>query len=786
LCCKKKYKGVHRSLKPAFLEFFCFFEIYIYVNFIILFFLLKKVKNMSGKHGCQEADQSTSRGTVTTYFSNNTNSQLDGQMGAFTVQDYSQVFIVFKCAFHSIEKTPEQSIGSAITQQSEEVRKPSIVSETTQQSEEGCVNNNFTLLFFVLVFSLKAYSLNYSNNTQDFIIQTNPRIRRTIETRQRRETRRDRETKTKGKKKKKGEREREKEIERERKREEKEKEKERQKQKRKKEKERERKRKEKEKEKERQKQKRKKEKEREEKQKKMEKKKQKKMEKKEQKEKKYEEESVSKSQAKQPVPEPERQLNVTFFQSFKKLVSLNFYCIYCFTLLPNMFVFLFYCVVLLIVFFVWLHIKMAKCLFINHYLIQAFQPTLCTFLESTKYVTLDKHKNMVSGIDCSSESGALTCFASIDGQISILHEQDNGQAQLFQKKKIWSTDQKKIEKGIDVKISPYHYYEDRKVIAYTENGNFIHLLDVVHMQRFRTFDGHTGHVNTIEFSSFNNGKFLLSGSVDNTTRLWDVETSQLMHTFKGHEGSVSCVGFSYLQSNNNIDKSNNISIIGGNGYTMSSGSHDKTLCTWDIETAKKITTFKHEHQVKSIKYGSNESGIIGANAISSGSADKTVRLWDIREGKQIQTFDGHKDWVTSVDHPPFRINSSEIDIDSDVICSASLDNTIRFWDPRSNKKQLHIIEGNHEDSGITCLKFTLFKKKSKCNDLVMGVNMLYGSLNDDTIITYDKWCLVRNVFLANAIYSAMKMLYDYITKKNKIKFWNDNVEIILFCVFYVC
>ncbi|ETO17493.1 hypothetical protein RFI_19829 [Reticulomyxa filosa] len=201
-------------------------------------------------------------------------------------------------------------------------------------------------------------------------------------------------------------------------------------------------------------------------------------------------------------------------------------------------------------FFVWLHIKMAKRLFISHYLIQAFQHTICTFLESKKYVTLDKHKNIVIGIDCSSGSCAFTCFASIDGQISILHEQDNGQAQLFQKKKIWSTDQKKIEKGIDVKISPYHYYEDRKVIAYTENG----ILFI-----FWTW--------------------------------------------------YACNDFKHLMDthviNNNIDKSNNISMIGGNGYTICSGSHDKTLRIWDIETAKETTTFKHEHKVKSIKYGSD-------------------------------------------------------------------------------------------------------------------------------------------------------------------------------------
>ncbi|ETO10541.1 hypothetical protein RFI_26837, partial [Reticulomyxa filosa] len=49
---------------------------------------------------------------------------------------------------------------------------------------------------------------------------------------------------------------------------------------------------------------------------------------------------------------------------------------------------------------------------------------------------------------------------------------------------------------------------------------------------------------------------------------------------------------------------------------------------------------------------------------------------------------------------------------SNVICSGSIDNTIRFWDIRSNKEELYMIKGdNDEDDGIYCLKFVSLKKK---------------------------------------------------------------------------
>ncbi|ETO07341.1 WD-40 repeat protein [Reticulomyxa filosa] len=168
-------------------------------------------------------------------------------------------------------------------------------------------------------------------------------------------------------------------------------------------------------------------------------------------------------------------------------------------------------------------------------------------------------------------------------------------------------------------------------------------------------------------------------------------------------------------NNNNGNKSNNIGVIGGNGYTFCSGSGDKTICMWDIETTKQLTVFKgHEQAVGSVKYGSNELG----NTILSGSDDNSVRLWDIRSGQQIQVFDGHKHWVLAVEYLPFSSN---------VICSGSRDNTIRFWDIRSNKNELYMIKGDEKDDGIYSLKFISLKKKEKDNGKGNDFNLCFGS-----------------------------------------------------------
>ncbi|ETO24592.1 hypothetical protein RFI_12567, partial [Reticulomyxa filosa] len=92
----------------------------------------------------------------------------------------------------------------------------------------------------------------------------------------------------------------------------------------------------------------------------------------------------------------------------------------------------------------------------------------------------------------------------------------------------------------------------------------------------------------------------------------------------------------------------------------------------------------------------------------------------IRSGQQIQVFNGHTHMVYAVEYSPFVIKNSIGN--SNVICSGSGDNTIRFWDIRSNKNELYMIKG---DDGIICLKFIALKKKDKAYDS----NLCYGLSN---------------------------------------------------------
>ncbi|ETO20751.1 WD-40 repeat protein [Reticulomyxa filosa] len=350
------------------------------------------------------------------------------------------------------------------------------------------------------------------------------------------------------------------------------------------------------------------------------------------------------------------------------------------------------------------------------------------FRSSSKLIkTFTKHIDIVWSIDSTTfDNYQFICSGSDDSTVCVWNVMTNDQSQSFNEHS---------NNVFCVKFSQYYYQNHRRrVICSSSADTTIRFWDFKHNQQFQIFNEHTGWVCGIEFSSFNGGRYLCSGSFDRTVRLWDVETSKSLHIFNGHENGVWCVDFSPLQNNNNDkknNKSNSIGLIGGNGYTICSGSHDNTIRVWDIETAKQIIVFEgHKDWIKSVKYGSNELGTNGgANTILSGSADKSICLWDIRSAQQIQVFKGHTDCIWPVEYSPFVIDNIDVGGSSNVICSASDDDTIRFWDIRSNNNELYVIKGNDKRNvGIRSLKFLSLKNNAAylCYGSIRGPVYVWG------------------------------------------------------------
>lgn len=86
----------------------------------------------------------------------------------------------------------------------------------------------------------------------------------------------------------------------------------------------------------------------------------------------------------------------------------------------------------------------------------------------------------------------------------------------------------------DIRISPVN----PELFASCSEDRGIRLWNIFSEKSIQTFTGHEKPVMSIAFSS--DGKYLISGSLDNTVRIWEINTGNCLYTFS-HEAMVNAV-----------------------------------------------------------------------------------------------------------------------------------------------------------------------------------------------------------------------------------------------------
>ena len=177
--------------------------------------------------------------------------------------------------------------------------------------------------------------------------------------------------------------------------------------------------------------------------------------------------------------------------------------------------------------------------------------------------------------------------------------------------------------------------------------------------------GHVDSVNTCAITP--DGRHLVSGSYDRTLNIWNLQSGTCLRTLEGHTDSIRTCA------------------ITPDGRHLVSGSSDNTLKIWNLGSGACLRNLK------------GHAGSVLACAITpdgrhlvSGSDDNTLKIWNLGSGACLRTLEGHADSILACAIIP----------DGRHLVSGSDDNTLKIWD-LSSGICLRTLEG-HADSILAC------------------------------------------------------------------------------------
>ncbi|ETO33319.1 serine/threonine protein kinase, partial [Reticulomyxa filosa] len=134
------------------------------------------------------------------------------------------------------------------------------------------------------------------------------------------------------------------------------------------------------------------------------------------------------------------------------------------------------------------------------------------------------------------------------------------------------------------------------------------------------FTGHTSAVSSIDYSTFDDCRFICSGSFDETVCAWDIDNNKKIQSFNRHSSFVYCVKFSSYHYHNH------------RRYVICFSSFDNIIRFWDFKNNKKLQIFnRHTDSACGIEF----SSFNGGRYLCSGSWDKTICLWDVKTSKPL-------------------------------------------------------------------------------------------------------------------------------------------------------
>ncbi len=210
---------------------------------------------------------------------------------------------------------------------------------------------------------------------------------------------------------------------------------------------------------------------------------------------------------------------------------------------------------------------------------------------------------------------------------------------------------------------------------------YIKIWDSVKGDHLNTFVGHQNIVYVLKNTSINNkSEVLISGSRDRSIKIWNFPTGILSKSIDAHNDRIRTLMITNINTSNKNNSINSINEVTNTSTTSEasgtikviiSGSDDRSIKIWNMETYELINFISgaHENAILIFKIFK----VKNRELLISGGRDKSLKLWDIDNGELclVREIKAHNDFV--YDFTTFIQNFQN------SIVSVSEDKTIKFW-----------------------------------------------------------------------------------------------------------